>query len=58
MEDQNVRSLVKSSGGRSYAISLPIEVIRAFRWEKRQKLQLKIDSVRKRITISDWPQKK
>ena len=48
------RSLVKTSGGKSYAISIPIEVIRAFRWERRQKLELSVDSKRKTITISDW----
>ncbi|HVX90402.1 MAG TPA: hypothetical protein VHC20_02070 [Candidatus Paceibacterota bacterium] len=52
-----IRSLVKTSGGRSYSISIPIEVIRAFRWEKRQKLELSIDPKRKTITISDWPKK-
>lgn len=57
-EDENVRSLIRTSGGKSYAISLPREVIRAFRWEKRQKLELSVDSKRRRITISDWPRKK
>ena len=52
--EENVRSLIRTSGGKSYAISLPIEVIRAFRWEKKQKLELSVDAKRKRITISDW----
>ena len=52
--EENVRSLIRTSGGKSYAISLPIEVIRAFRWEKKQKLELSIDSRRKQITIRDW----
>jgi len=52
--DENVRSLTRTSGGKSYAITLPVAVIREFGWEKRQKLELSIDSKKKRITISDW----
>ena len=55
--DENVRSLTRTSGGKSYAITLPVAVIREFGWEKRQKLELSIDSKKKRITISDWPKK-
>jgi len=51
---QNIRSLTKLSGGKSYGITLPIGVIRAFRWQKRQKLELLIDKKRKRIIIEDW----
>jgi len=52
--DENVRSLTRTSGGKSYAITLPVAVIREFGWEKRQKLELTIDAKKKRITISDW----
>lgn len=51
---ENIRSLTRTSGGKSYAISLPIGVIREFGWQERQKLELSIDVKRKRITISDW----
>jgi hypothetical protein len=54
-EDYQVRSLHHVSGGKGYAITLPVEVIRAFRWQKKQKLQLKIDDKKKTITIEDWP---
>jgi DNA primase len=54
LEDKNVRSLAKTSGGRSYAITLPIEVVRRWRWKNRQKLQLTIDEKKKRIIIEDW----
>ncbi|MCH8889217.1 hypothetical protein IID26_02220 [Patescibacteria group bacterium] len=53
-ENYTVRSLNKISNGKSYSVTLPVEVIRAFRWQKRQKLTLKIDKRRKTITISDW----
>ncbi len=53
-----IRSLVKSGSGNSYAITLPIDVVRTFGWEKRQKLELVVDERKKTITISDWPRKK
>lgn len=53
-EDENIRSLSKLSGGRSYGISLPKAVIREFGWKERQKLQLSINKRSKSITIKDW----
>jgi bifunctional DNA-binding transcriptional regulator/antitoxin component of YhaV-PrlF toxin-antitoxin module len=38
----------------TYAVTLPIEVVRQFRWQKRQKLQLTINEEKKRIIIEDW----
>jgi len=57
-EKKLIRSLTKTSQGRSYSITLPIEVIRKWHWKERQKLQLKIDNKRKRIIIEDWRKKK
>lgn len=54
IEDKNIRSLSKTSQGRSYSITLPIDVIRRWRWKNRQKLQLTIDERKKRIIIEDW----
>jgi len=54
LEDENVRSLHKVSGGRSYGITLPLRVIRLFRWQSKQKLQITVDEKRKRIIIEDW----
>jgi hypothetical protein len=53
-EDKNVRSLSRTSSGRSYSITLPVDVIRLFRWQGKQKLTLKTDKKRKRIIIEDW----
>lgn len=55
---QNVRSLTKTGGGRSYTVSLPAAIVREFHWQERQKLELTFDRKRRRITISDWPRKK
>jgi len=55
IQNKNVRSLTKSSNGRSYTITLPIDVVRRWRAGKnRQKLQLEIDDKKKRIVIGDW----
>ncbi len=54
IEDKNTRSLSKTSQGRSYSITLPIDVIRRWRWKNRQKLQLTIDERKKRIIIEEW----
>lgn len=54
-EDRDVRSLFKMAGGRSYAITLPVDVIRSFKWQEKQKLHLTIDEKKKRIIVEDWP---
>jgi len=54
LEDENVRSLNKTSGGNSYGITLPLRAIRLFRWQARQKLQITVDEKRKRLIIEDW----
>ena len=54
LEERNVRSLFKLAGGKSYAITLPIEVVRSWGWQDRQKLKLTIDEKKKRIVVEDW----
>ena len=54
LEERNVRSLFKLAGGKSYAITLPIEVVRDWGWQERQKLKLTIDDKKKRIVVEDW----
>lgn len=53
IENWLVRSLTKV-GGKSYAVTLPINIIRQFGWRERQKLQITIDGENRRIIISDW----
>ena len=54
LSERNVRSLFKLAGGKSYALTLPIEVVRAWGWQDRQKLKLTIDEKKKRIIVEDW----
>lgn len=49
---RNIRKLTRT--GSSYAVTLPIDVIRKFKWKERQKLQLTIHHRKKSIEIKDW----
>ena len=53
-----MRKLAKVGGGATYAITLPIEAIREFEWQEKQKLEILIDRRKKRIIIKDWEPKK
>lgn len=52
--EENVRSLTKTGGGRTYTVSLPRDAIREFGWKERQKLELVVVEKRKMILIRDW----
>lgn len=51
---ENIRSLTKTGGGRTYTVSLPAAVIREYGWKERQKLTLVINRKNKTILIKDW----
>ena len=51
IENRNIRTLYKSGSG-SYSLTLPIEIIRAFKWREKQKVTVKKSG--KNIIISDW----
>jgi len=50
IENRNVRKLYKHS--RSYAITIPVEIIRELDWQKKQKVVVKKSG--KKIIIEDW----
>ena len=50
IENRNVRKLYKHSS--SYAVTIPVEIIRALRWQERQKVVFKKQG--KKIIIEDW----
>ncbi|MDP3881239.1 MAG: AbrB/MazE/SpoVT family DNA-binding domain-containing protein [bacterium] len=51
LEDRHIRKIQKS--GRSYFVRLPIELVRKYGWQEKQKLVVE-EAPRKRITIRDW----
>jgi bifunctional DNA-binding transcriptional regulator/antitoxin component of YhaV-PrlF toxin-antitoxin module len=48
-----MRSLFKLAGGRSYAITLPIETLRSWGWCDGRQLKLTIDEKKHRIVVED-----
>jgi bifunctional DNA-binding transcriptional regulator/antitoxin component of YhaV-PrlF toxin-antitoxin module len=52
IDERNIRSLTKVSGGTSYGITLPMEYIRKLGWRAKQKLDVKL--YQDRIIIRDW----
>ncbi len=53
IEDRNVRKLAKVGGGKTYSITIPIEIIREFGWQEKQKLVVKKYGKNK-VIIEDW----
>ena len=56
IEDHNIRSLTKLAGGSSYAVTLPIDIIRELGWKSKQKLVVK--KYGNGIIIQDWEEEK
>jgi hypothetical protein len=52
MEKHNIRKLVKAAGGKSFAVTLPIEYVRKLKWKEKQKLKVEIKA--RHIVIKDW----
>ncbi len=51
-EEHHIRNLQKTGGGRTYIVSLPIEIVRELGWQARQKLEVKKHG--NGILIRDW----
>lgn len=52
--DENIRSLGKVSGGKSYSVTIPKAMIKKLGWKERQKLKLSYNAHKKVITVRDW----
>jgi hypothetical protein len=53
--ERNTRSLFTIAGGKSYALTLPIETVRAWRWDAGKELILKPDPKHHRLIIEPRP---
>jgi len=51
---QYTHKISRTGGGASYTVTLPIAVMRKFKWRERQKVNLVINEKKKTITIKDW----
>lgn len=54
IQHRNIRKLSRVGGGTSYSLTIPIEMIRALRWQESQKVVVELDKDRKKIIIADW----
>jgi len=52
LENRNIRKITKVAGGSSFAITLPIEMVRKLGWRERQKVIARLWG--KKIIIEDW----
>jgi len=52
LSERNVRSLTKTSGGKSYSVTIPLEYIRKLKWRSKQKLFVRIYG--KKVIIEDY----
>ena len=52
VEDNNIRSITKSSGGRSYTVTIPMEMIVKLKWRAKQKVVVQLKG--EKIIIEDW----
>lgn len=50
--EKNVRKVTRMGGGKSFGITLPIELVRALKWRERQKVV--VTKRGKKLTIEDW----
>lgn len=50
LEDKNIRKILRN--GDSYAITIPIEIVKELKWKEKQKVVVKKRG--KRIIIIDW----
>lgn len=52
--EQLKRKIFKIGRDRTYAITLPIEAIRNFKWQEGQFLNVEIDEKTKELRVRDW----
>ena len=54
IEEHNVRKITKVASGTSYAVTLPIDIIRRWGWKDKQKVVIETDEKTQTIKIKDW----
>ncbi len=52
LNQNNIRKLTKTGGGKSIAVTIPIEMVRELKWRERQKVV--VTKRGKSIIIKDW----
>jgi len=52
-KNKNIRKITKL-GGSSYAVTIPISMMRKLKWRERQKVVVELNKRTKTIKIRDW----
>jgi antitoxin component of MazEF toxin-antitoxin module len=52
LEERNIRKITRVAGGSSFAITLPIEMVRKLGWREKQKVVVSLRG--KKLTVQDW----
>ena len=50
LEDKNIRKILRN--GDSYAVTIPIEIMKELKWREKQKMVVK--KIRGGFSIKDW----
>jgi len=51
IENRHIRNIIKHSG--SYSVTLPIDIVRKYKWKERQKVEV-LEYGKDKIVIKDW----
>jgi antitoxin component of MazEF toxin-antitoxin module len=51
LSDRNIRKLIKL-GGKSIAVTLPIDVVRGLKWREKQKVTVRQEG--NKLIVEDW----
>ena len=52
LKERNIRKLARVGGGKTYSVTIPIEMIRELKWKKGEKKVIKLEG--EKIVIEDW----
>lgn len=52
LTEKNIRKITRVAGGSSFAITLPIEMVRELGWRERQKVV--VSKKGKKLIVEDW----
>lgn len=52
LNQNNIRKLTKTGGGKSISVTIPIEIVRELKWRERQKVV--VTKRGESIIIKDW----
>lgn len=56
VDESQIRSLTRIAGGKSFAITIPMEYIKVLEWEPRQRLIVKLEEGK--LIVSEFEEKK